>query len=84
MALTTEDLQAIRAMFKEELDPINERLTKIELTQENVTNKNISLLMENQQDTNRKLDDLTTTVNEMAPTVKALDILHQLQDNVIK
>lgn len=61
------------------LEALQSDVTAIKITQENVTNKNIQLLMEAQQDTNRKLDSLQSTVDDMAPTVTALDVLHQMR-----
>ena len=56
-------LEAIRAIvqeenkpIKEELHELNQRLLKVEITQENVTNRNIKLLMEDTSQINLKLD----------------------------
>ena len=54
-------------------------IKQLQITQENVTNKNIQLLMEAQHDNARKLDTVQATLDDMAPTVTALDVLHQMQ-----
>lgn len=63
MALTKEDLQAIAELFepiktdmKEQLNNIEQRLTRIELTLENETNHNIQLLAENHMNLVDKLN----------------------------
>ena len=50
MALTNEDLQAIADLvqpLKNDMQELNRRMTNIELTLENETNRNIQLLAEN-------------------------------------
>lgn len=61
------------------LERLQEDVTHLKITQENVTNKNIQLIMEAQTDTNRKIDQLQAAVDNMAPTVTALDVLHQMR-----
>ena len=78
-------LQAIGQMMKQELEPIKEdlqdlkqRMTKLEITQENVTNKKLDLLFEGQQDTLRKfrqLDELNEKVDDIQTTVEVLKVL---------
>ena len=54
--------------LKQEVSYIKERVTKIEVVQENVTNKNIQVLFEGQQGMNekfRKLDRMEMTLNDV-------------------
>ena len=73
--LDEKDLQAIAGLMDLKLQPIQkelaeikERVTKIEVVQENVTNKNIQVLFEGQQGMNekfRKLDRMEMTLNDV-------------------
>ena len=67
-----ELLQAIRKIVKDEIEPLKQEVLSIKLTQENVTNKNIQLLMEGQQGMNEKfksLDVLEDKVEDIQTTV---------------
>ncbi len=89
-----EMLEALRMMMQEELKPVNERLdaidrrmTKMEIHQENVTDKNIQLLIEGQQGMNekfRKLDKMAEDVEEIKVKVSALEETSKSQAHQIK
>ena len=67
-----EDLQSVKA----DLSDVKQRVTKIEVTQEQVTNKNIGLLMEAQGETREKvkrLDKVADGVEEIRIRVSALE-----------
>lgn len=77
-----ELLQALRQIIREEvhteLQPIQNEVTSIKLTQENVTNKNIQLLMEGQKGMNdkfKRLDDLEEKVEVIQVAVSVLKAL---------
>jgi hypothetical protein len=73
-----ELLQAIRKIVKDEIEPLKQEVLSIKLTQENVTNKNIQLLMEGQQGMNEKfksLDVLEDKVEDIQTTVSVLKAL---------
>ena len=77
-----ELLQALRQIIREEvhteLQPIQNEVTSIKLTQENVTNKNIQLLMEGQKGMNdkfKRLDDLEEKVEDIQVAVSVLKAL---------
>ena len=77
-----ELLQALRQIIREEvhteLQPIQNEVTSIKVTQENVTNKNIQLLMEGQKGMNEKfkrLDDFEEKVEDIQVAVSVLKAL---------
>lgn len=77
-----ELLQALRQIIREEvhteLQPIQNEVTSIKVTQENVTNKNIQLFMEGQKGMNEKfkrLDDLEEKVEDIQVAVSVLKAL---------
>lgn len=77
-----ELLQALRQIIREEvhteLQPIQNEVTSIKVTQENVTNKNIQLLMEGQKGMNdkfKRLDDLEEKVEDIQVAVSILKAL---------
>ena len=77
-----ELLQALRQIIREEvhteLQPIQNEVTSIKVTQENVTNKNIQLLMEGQKGMNdkfKRLDDLEEKVEDIQVAVSVLKAL---------
>lgn len=77
-----ELLQALRQIIREEvhteLQPIQNEVTSIKLTQENVTNKNIQLLMEGQKGMNdkfKRLVDLEEKVEDIQVAVSVLKAL---------
>lgn len=71
MTLSREDLQAIGSLINEAVEPIKNDISKlkteisvlkdktaaIELTLENVTNRNIQIIAESHLDLKRKLDE---------------------------
>lgn len=70
----TQELQAL----KETTTAIDKRLQKVELVQENVTNKNIQLLLEGQKGMNdkfRRLDELEEKVEDIQIDVNVLKSL---------
>ena len=70
--------QIIRVEVHTELQPIQNEVTSIKVTQENVTNKNIQLLMEGQKGMNDKfnrLDDLEEKVEDIQVAVSVLKAL---------
>lgn len=77
-----ELLQALRQIIREEvhteLQPIRNEVTSIKVTQENVTNKNIQLLMEGQKGMNdkfKRLDVLEEKVEDIQVAVSVLKVL---------
>lgn len=77
-----ELLQALRQIIREEvhteLQPIQNEVTSIKVTQENVTNKNIQLLMEGQKGMNdkfKRLDDLEEKAEDIQVAVSVLKAL---------
>ncbi len=78
MALTNEDLLAISQLLDDRLIPVKNdiksitdklqslerKVTSIELTLENETNRNISIIAEGHLDLNRKLDEALKIENE--------------------
>lgn len=71
MALTNEDLQAI----KELLLPIQKEVESIQLTLENVTNKNIMRIAEGHLDLSRKLNEALEIEGEKEMLVIRVNIL---------
>lgn len=51
-------------MIMDELAKLNAKITDIQLTLENVTNKNIQIIAEGHLDLSRKLDDVLKVENE--------------------
>ncbi len=51
-------------MIMDELAKLNSKITDIQLTLENVTNKNIQIIAEGHLDLSRKLDDALKVENE--------------------
>lgn len=60
MSLTNEDLKEIAKL----LQPIQNDIKDIQLTLENETNRNISIIAEGHLDLSRKLDDALRVENE--------------------
>ena len=89
-----ELLQAIGKMLNESLDPLKEelsdikqRVTKIEITQEQITDRKIQTLLEGQQGMNEKfkqLDKLTADVEDIKITVNALEAMTKTNTTEIK
>lgn len=67
MALTRDDVQIIKELLQPIYDDtknIKRRISDIESTLENVTNKNISIIAEGHLDLSRKLDEALKVENE--------------------
>lgn len=62
--MTKEDLHQISELLDTKLQPINDKLNKIELHLENVTDQNIRTVAEGHLDLNRKLDKALSVENE--------------------
>ena len=78
-----EAIGQMLAPIREDLSDIKQRVTKIEVTQENVTNKSIQLLLEGQKGMNEKfkqLDQVAEDVEEIKIKVSALESV--TRDNV--
>lgn len=60
MTLSNDDLQAIATL----LEPIQQKITSIEMTLENETNRNIKIIAEGHLDLSRKLDETLKIDNE--------------------
>ena len=76
----------MRAM-REDLAEVKQRVTKIEVTQEQVTNKNIQLLMEAHTGTREKLeklDKVAEDVEEIKIKVSALESVTRDNTSEIK
>ncbi len=71
MALTNEDLLAISNLLddklkpiKDDIDTLEKKVTSIDLTLENETNRNIRIIAEGHLDLSRKLDEALKVENE--------------------
>ena len=71
MALTNEDLLAMSNLLddklkpiKDDIDTLEKKVTSIELTLENETNRNIQIIAEGHLDLVRKLDEALKVENE--------------------
>ena len=81
------EIKALRDDMNARFDKSDERMTKIEITQEQVTNKNISLLLEGQQGINekfQKLDQVAENVEEIKAKVTALEAVTRDNTSQIK
>lgn len=79
-----DDKELLQAIFQElkevkgTVQGMDQRITKIEVTQENVTNRNIQVLLEGMHGMNEKfqrLDDLEEKVEDIQITVSVLKAL---------
>ena len=73
--------------MKQDLTDVKQRVTKIEIHQENVTDKNIQLLLEGQQGINekfQKLDQVAENVEEIKAKVTALEAVTRDNTSQIK
>ena len=81
------EIKALRDDMNARFDKSDERMTKIEITQEQVTNKNISLLLEGQQGINdkfAKLDQVAEDVEEIKAKVTALEAVTKYNTSQIR
>lgn len=75
------------APIQADLADVRQRMTKMEIHQENVTDKNIQIIIEGQQGTNekfRKLDKMAEDVEEIKVKVSALEETSKSQASQIK
>ncbi len=75
-----EEIQAIDALMDSKLQPMQEDIRKLNQTVAVIEvehGKKLDVLFDGHMDMNRKIDTLQATVDEMASTVLALDVLHQ-------
>ena len=73
--------------MKQYLTDVKQRVTKMEIHQENVTDKNIQLLLEGQQGMNekfQKLDQVAENVEEIKAKVTALEAVTRDNTSQIK
>lgn len=70
-----EAMQSDIAELKKDTRTINQRVAVIEVEH----GKKLNALVDGYKDLNRKADTLQATVDDMAPTVTALDVLHQMR-----
>ena len=73
--------------MKQDLTDVKQRMTKMEIHQENVTDKNIQLLLEGQQGINekfQKLDQVAENVEEIKAKVAALEAVTRDNTSQIK
>lgn len=72
--MTNEELQAIRNLMKDELSPVTDLLTRIELTLENEITPSINALAEGQDLTHQKLKELASRdeVDDLKAEVRLL------------
>ena len=73
--------------MKQDLTDVKQRVTKKEIHQENVTDKNIQLLLEGQQGINekfQKLDQVAENVEEIKAKVTALEAVTRDNTSQIK
>ena len=73
--------------MKQDLTDVQQRVTKMEIHQENVTDKNIQLLLEGQQGMNekfQKLDQVAENVEEIKAKVTALEAVTRDNTSQIK
>ena len=81
------EIKALRDNMNARFDKSDERMTKMEIHQENVTDKNIQLLLEGQQGMNekfQKLDQVAENVEEIKAKVTALDAVTRDNTSQIK
>ena len=81
------EIKALRDNMNARFDKSDERMTKMEIHQENVTEKNIQLLLEGQQGINekfQKLDQVAENVEEIKAKVTALEAVTRDNTSQIK
>ena len=81
------EIKALRDHMNARFDKSDERMTKMEIHQENVTDKNIQLLLEGQQGMNekfQKLDQVAENVEEIKAKVTALEAVTRDNTSQIK
>ena len=81
------EIKVLRDNMNARFDKSDERMTKMEIHQENVTDKNIQLLLEGQQGINekfQKLDQVAENVEEIKAKVTALEAVTRDNTSQIK
>ena len=81
------EIKALRDNMNARFDKSDERMTKMEIHQENETDKNIQLLLEGQQGMNekfQKLDQVAENVEEIKAKVTALEAVTRDNTSQIK
>lgn len=81
------EIKVLRDNMNARFDKSDERMTKMEIHQENVTDKNIQLLLEGQQGMNekfQKLDQVAENVKEIKAKVTALEAVTRDNTSQIK
>ena len=81
------EIKALHDNMNARFDKSDERMTKMEIHQENVTDKNIQLLLEGQQGINekfQKLDQVAENVEEIKAKVTALEVVTRDNTSQIK
>ncbi len=81
------EIKALHDNMNARFDKSDERMTKMEIHQENVTDKNIQLLLEGQQGINekfQKLDQVAENVEEIKAKVTALEAVTRDNTSQIK
>ena len=81
------EIKALRDNMNARFDKSDERMTKMEIHQENVTDKNIQLLLEGQKGMNekfQKLDQVAENVEEIKAKVTALEAVTRDNTSQIK
>ena len=81
------EIKVLRDNMNARFDKSDERMTKMEIHQENVTDKNIQLLLEGQQGMNekfQKLDQVAENVEEIKAKVTALEAVTRDNTSQIK
>ena len=81
------EIKALRDNMNARFDKSDERMTKMEIHQENVTDKNIQLRLEGQQGMNekfQKLDQVAENVEEIKAKVTALEAVTRDNTSQIK
>ena len=81
------EIKALRDNMHARFDKSDECMTKMEIHQENVTDKNIQLLLEGQQGMNekfQKLDQVAENVEEIKAKVTALEAVTRDNTSQIK
>lgn len=76
--------------LKQDISELNQRVTKIETTLENVTNRNIQLLVEGHMQNAEKLDQLTSIIEDTeymqlkTNVIESVTKLHTFEINRLK
>jgi archaellum component FlaC len=69
------ELTEFKQEVTQKLDSVDSRLTKLESTLENVTNKKIDVALEGYTANTEKLDSIDSKIEDMASTVTNIEII---------